>query len=745
MDIIGTLSLILNLTWIANFLLIASGGTSLSTLRAARVAKVGARTGRLVKIIKHFNPTINNVKDGSSVNVISKQLGLIISQRVALLIMIVVIMMQFLSPSLNNVDAGLLVPFDEVAKVDAFEAREWEVAMHQVQFLYRSSSKMNDGKLMLIRISNISASNCPSYAPKVGIEFKSGVNYCTFQFRYGDSASAVRSENMISTKSCHLPEFSYACDHLTFVEAIFDITDVVVNDAWTSISIISMVIFLLVGFTAAFDIAVNDLMVIPLSRIIDKIRTSAEIILSSARCYADCEDDPNDGTDQLSETDMLEILLGKFSRVIQKSFGNRIDEIVNENGSVDATTSAWLTDYVASSMSPASGRAYSGTKIILVPAAQTMPSILKEVLVSTHLVDSFVLDMLSMNSSEQMYIIQHILSKSSKKFQKDALCSTVIDTFICKVRDGYLEEPRYHNWYHGCDVMHTVYRMLEESFASSYMSSQEIFCLLVASLAHDIGHLGVNNNFLIRSKHELALLHNDRSPLENMHAMKLFEILRDPAANILMHSSEPQWLECRKQILTCILNTDMTFHFDHLKKLETFEEVHGKQVSEFIQSAALGEQTPVPEFLLDPVQRSTLHDAYIHAADLSNPVKPFYMYEKWVERVTDEFFAQGDEEKKRGVPISPMCDRSSTDITCMQLGFIDFVISPLYMALFKMFPKNGFRILARNLQLNYRSYAEKKIAESPADSERLHGSIRKLDQKLLSCAFTESFILAPPK
>jgi hypothetical protein len=396
-------------------------------------------------------------------------------------------------------------------------------------------------------------------------------------------------------------------------------------------------------------------------------------------------------------------------------------------------------------MSPASGRAYSGTKIILVPAAQTMPSILKEVLVSTHLVDSFVLDMLSMNSSEQMYIIQHILSKSSKKFQKDALCSTVIDTFICKVRDGYLEEPRYHNWYHGCDVMHTVYRMLEESFASSYMSSQEIFCLLVASLAHDIGHLGVNNNFLIRSKHELALLHNDRSPLENMHAMKLFEILRDPAANILMHSSEPQWLECRKQILTCILNTDMTFHFDHLKKLETFEEVHGKQVSEFIQSAALGEQTPVPEFLLDPVQRSTLHDAYIHAADLSNPVKPFYMYEKWVERVTDEFFAQGDEEKKRGVPISPMCDRSSTDITCMQLGFIDFVISPLYMALFKMFPTNGFRILARNLQLNYRSYAEKKIAESPADSERLHGSIRKLDQKLLSCAFTESFILAPPK
>ena len=55
----------------------------------------------------------------------------------------------------------------------------------------------------------------------------------------------------------------------------------------------------------------------------------------------------------------------------------------------------------------------------------------------------------------------------------------------------------------------------------------EIFSLLVAVVAHDVSHPGLNNNFLVTTKHELAILHNDRSPLENMHCATLYDVLKN--------------------------------------------------------------------------------------------------------------------------------------------------------------------------------------------------------------------------
>ena len=53
----------------------------------------------------------------------------------------------------------------------------------------------------------------------------------------------------------------------------------------------------------------------------------------------------------------------------------------------------------------------------------------------------------------------------------------------------------------------------------------EIFSLLFASLVHDIGHKGVNNSFLVQTRDPLAIIYNDFSVLENMHAAKTFELL----------------------------------------------------------------------------------------------------------------------------------------------------------------------------------------------------------------------------
>ena len=48
----------------------------------------------------------------------------------------------------------------------------------------------------------------------------------------------------------------------------------------------------------------------------------------------------------------------------------------------------------------------------------------------------------------------------------------------------------------------------------------------------------------------------------------------------------------------------------------------------------------------------------LHAADVSNCARPWDVYIKWVEPITEEFYRQGDSEAKAGLPVTPMMDRN---------------------------------------------------------------------------------------
>jgi hypothetical protein len=52
----------------------------------------------------------------------------------------------------------------------------------------------------------------------------------------------------------------------------------------------------------------------------------------------------------------------------------------------------------------------------------------------------------------------------------------------------------------------------------------ERFCVLLASAVHDLGHPGVNNDFLVRTRHRLAGLYNDRSVNEHYHCATAFHL-----------------------------------------------------------------------------------------------------------------------------------------------------------------------------------------------------------------------------
>ena len=74
----------------------------------------------------------------------------------------------------------------------------------------------------------------------------------------------------------------------------------------------------------------------------------------------------------------------------------------------------------------------------------------------------------------------------------------------------------------------------------------------------------------------------------------------------------------------------------------------------------------------------------------------------------EEFFAQGDEERARGMPISPMFDREATLVPQCQVNFIEFVVGPLFAGIGRIFPE--LQQLGRNVCANRRIWGERWMA-----------------------------------
>lgn len=49
-----------------------------------------------------------------------------------------------------------------------------------------------------------------------------------------------------------------------------------------------------------------------------------------------------------------------------------------------------------------------------------------------------------------------------------------------------------------------------------------------SAIVHDFEHGGLNNDFLIKTMHPLAVTYNDQSPLENHHLAAAVRVMRLP-------------------------------------------------------------------------------------------------------------------------------------------------------------------------------------------------------------------------
>ena len=85
-------------------------------------------------------------------------------------------------------------------------------------------------------------------------------------------------------------------------------------------------------------------------------------------------------------------------------------------------------------------------------------------------------------------------------------------------------------------------------------------------------------------------------------------------------------------------------------------------------------------------ERATIQKTLLHAADISNPCKPWEVSKNWSDRVIEEFFAQGDREKEAGLVVSANMDRDTTHPARVAVNFTDFIVAPMFVALTSLLP-----------------------------------------------------------
>ncbi|KAJ3387726.1 High affinity cAMP-specific and IBMX-insensitive 3',5'-cyclic phosphodiesterase 9A [Entophlyctis sp. JEL0112] len=266
----------------------------------------------------------------------------------------------------------------------------------------------------------------------------------------------------------------------------------------------------------------------------------------------------------------------------------------------------------------------------------------------------------------------------------------VIRRFLARVSVTYNENP-FHNFKHCFCVTQMMYGILNVTGTIARLTPLEKLSLICATIGHDLDHPGLNNAYQINANTDLTIVYNDISPLENHHSAVLFTLFRDPKLNILATLTEAQYRDCRKQIINCILATDMAKHGEILAKFKS----HATEFN-----------------FEDQAQRQLLLQMIIKCSDISNEVRPKHVSEPWVDNLLEEFFCQSDREKKEGLPTAPFMDREKVTKPSAQVGFIGFVMIPLFELVAKVLPNMDEPIIQpiRRAHEYYKSMLETKPA-----------------------------------
>uniref|UniRef100_A0A8C2VPG4 Phosphodiesterase n=1 Tax=Chinchilla lanigera TaxID=34839 RepID=A0A8C2VPG4_CHILA len=244
------------------------------------------------------------------------------------------------------------------------------------------------------------------------------------------------------------------------------------------------------------------------------------------------------------------------------------------------------------------------------------------------------------------------------------------------IEANYHSSNAYHNSTHAADVLHATAFFLGKERVKGSLDQLDEVAALIAATVHDVDHPGRTNSFLCNAGSELAVLYNDTAVLESHHTALAFQLtVKDAKCNIFKNIDRNHYRTLRQAIIDMVLATEMTKHFEHVNK---FVNSINKPLAAEIEGGDC-ECGPVGKSF--PENQILIKRMMIKCADVANPCRPLDLCIEWAGRISEEYFAQTDEEKRQGLPVvMPVFDRNTCSIPKSQISFIDYFITDMFDA-----------------------------------------------------------------
>ncbi|CAH0716624.1 unnamed protein product, partial [Brenthis ino] len=281
------------------------------------------------------------------------------------------------------------------------------------------------------------------------------------------------------------------------------------------------------------------------------------------------------------------------------------------------------------------------------------------------------------------------------------------------IEEGYHSTNPYHNSIHAADVTQAMHCFLQQKQIRDFLEPIEVMASLLAAIAHDMDHPGVNQPFLIATSNHLAALYQNTSVLENHHWRS--------AISCIIESGLLEGYDIRpkleKQISSLILATDITRQQEFLNQFKTYLDTNTLDMTK-------------------SDHRHLVLQIALKCADISNPCRPWEISRKWSLKVCEEFFRQGDYERKLNLPVTALCDRHTTSIPKIQTGFLKFVVTPLISEWHRFLQNDLSAQMLENLFYNQSKW-EMLVAQELAEEAKTEISDADLvDDELETCSGT---------
>ncbi|CAE7580927.1 PDE2A [Symbiodinium sp. CCMP2592] len=282
-----------------------------------------------------------------------------------------------------------------------------------------------------------------------------------------------------------------------------------------------------------------------------------------------------------------------------------------------------------------------------------------------------------------LYVMSLSVIRHLGLIQAFGLDEAKLKRFLIEVENGYPQSNRYHNSAHAASVVHFMYALLVHGGVASQCTKaaqnvqedmQVKFVQLagiLAALCHDFEHEGVTNDFHNKTLTERSVTYNNRSVNEQHHIAAAFRVLMKSDMNFLAGMSSDQFQNLRSLIVEMVLATDMA--------------LNNELLAIFAQSVqALGAEGFSPS---TAEEASLVLKFALKCADVGHLALDWPGHLRWVQRLEEEFFLQGDREK--GLKLDPgfLMDRDKPGVSQTQVGFFDAIVLPLFRSFHQACPR----------------------------------------------------------